>query len=64
MFLILCIWPVYIFPCHFWIQELKFDAESATYFLDSFPKNFDVGKYTFVFEVLLLFVFITPKDFI
>ncbi|KAJ4870480.1 Dolichyl-diphosphooligosaccharide--protein glycosyltransferase subunit 2 [Raphanus sativus] len=34
-------------------QELKFDADSATYFLDSFPKNFDVGKYTFVFEILL-----------
>ncbi|KAG5413559.1 hypothetical protein IGI04_001126 [Brassica rapa subsp. trilocularis] len=34
-------------------QELKFDAESATYFLESFPKNFDVGKYTFVFEILL-----------
>ncbi|KAJ0263543.1 Dolichyl-diphosphooligosaccharide--protein glycosyltransferase subunit 2 [Hirschfeldia incana] len=34
-------------------QELKFDADSATYFLDSFPKNFDIGKYTFVFEVLL-----------
>ncbi|KAF3550767.1 hypothetical protein DY000_02009723 [Brassica cretica] len=33
-------------------QELKFDADSATYFLDSFPKNFDVGKYTFVFEIL------------
>ncbi|CAN7031937.1 unnamed protein product, partial [Brassica rapa subsp. trilocularis] len=31
-------------------QEIKFDADSATYFLDSFPKNFDVGKYTFVFE--------------
>ncbi|KAG7542064.1 Dolichyl-diphosphooligosaccharide--protein glycosyltransferase subunit Swp1 [Arabidopsis thaliana x Arabidopsis arenosa] len=34
-------------------QELKFDTDSATYFLDSFPKNFDVGKYTFVFEILL-----------
>ncbi|KAG2291510.1 hypothetical protein Bca52824_038179 [Brassica carinata] len=34
-------------------QELMFDADSATYFLDSFPKNFDVGKYTFVFEILL-----------
>ncbi|XP_048593426.1 dolichyl-diphosphooligosaccharide--protein glycosyltransferase subunit 2-like [Brassica napus] len=34
-------------------QELKFDADSATYFLDSFPENFDVGKYTFVFEILL-----------
>ncbi|CAN8231185.1 unnamed protein product [Cochlearia groenlandica] len=34
-------------------QELKFDAESATYFLDSFPTNFDVGKYIFVFEILL-----------
>ncbi|CAE6207350.1 unnamed protein product [Arabidopsis arenosa] len=31
----------------------KFDADSATYFLDSFPKNLDVGKYTFVFEILL-----------
>ncbi|CAL9226254.1 unnamed protein product [Arabidopsis halleri] len=34
-------------------QELKFDSDSATYFLDSFPKNFDVGKYTFVFEILV-----------
>ncbi|XP_010449112.1 PREDICTED: dolichyl-diphosphooligosaccharide--protein glycosyltransferase subunit 2 [Camelina sativa] len=34
-------------------QELKFDADSATYFLDSFPKNFDVGKYTFIFEIVL-----------
>ncbi|KAF2540468.1 hypothetical protein F2Q68_00029619 [Brassica cretica] len=34
-------------------QELKFDADTATYFLDSFPKNFDVGKYTFVFEILV-----------
>uniref|UniRef100_A0A1J3GK09 Dolichyl-diphosphooligosaccharide--protein glycosyltransferase subunit 2 n=1 Tax=Noccaea caerulescens TaxID=107243 RepID=A0A1J3GK09_NOCCA len=34
-------------------QELKFDADTATYFLDSFPKNFDIGKYTFVFEILL-----------
>ncbi|CAH2078395.1 unnamed protein product [Thlaspi arvense] len=34
-------------------QELKFDADSATYFLDSFPESFDVGKYTFVFQILL-----------
>ncbi|VVB12234.1 unnamed protein product [Arabis nemorensis] len=34
-------------------QELKFDADSATYFLDSFPTSFDIGKYTFVFEILL-----------
>ncbi|KAL9287577.1 Dolichyl-diphosphooligosaccharide--protein glycosyltransferase subunit 2 [Arabidopsis thaliana] len=34
-------------------QELKFDADSATYFLDSFPKNFDIGKYTFVFKIVL-----------
>ncbi|CAN8325454.1 unnamed protein product [Cochlearia groenlandica] len=34
-------------------HELKFDADSATYFLESFPKNFDVGKYTFVFEILM-----------
>ena len=57
MFPFLCIKLVYITCFHyiFGTQELKFDADSATYFLDSFPKNFDVGKYTFVFEVLLLF---------
>ncbi|XP_010529362.1 PREDICTED: dolichyl-diphosphooligosaccharide--protein glycosyltransferase subunit 2-like [Tarenaya hassleriana] len=34
-------------------QELKFDADSETHFWDSFPQNFDVGKYTFTFEVAL-----------
>ncbi|KAF2581124.1 hypothetical protein F2Q68_00006315 [Brassica cretica] len=43
-------------------QELKFDADSATYFLDSFPKNFDVGKYTFVFELAHEKVYITEAQ--
>ncbi|KAL0679488.1 hypothetical protein Bca4012_007469 [Brassica carinata] len=34
-------------------QALCSGSKGATYFLDSFPKNFDVGKYTFVFEILL-----------
>ncbi|OAY34613.1 dolichyl-diphosphooligosaccharide--protein glycosyltransferase subunit 2 [Manihot esculenta] len=34
-------------------QELKFDPESAEYFLDALPKSVDVGSYTFVFETVL-----------
>lgn len=34
------------------IQELKFDKESSSHFLE-LPKNVDVGKYTFDFEVSL-----------
>ncbi|KAL5561928.1 hypothetical protein UlMin_031675 [Ulmus minor] len=33
-------------------QELKFDKESASHFLE-LPKTVDVGKYVFVFEVVL-----------
>ncbi|GMN48999.1 hypothetical protein TIFTF001_018171 [Ficus carica] len=33
-------------------QELKFDKEISSHFLE-LPKNVDVGKYTFVFEVVL-----------
>ncbi|KAJ6736257.1 RIBOPHORIN II [Salix viminalis] len=34
-------------------QELKFDPENAVYTLDAMPKSVDVGKYTFVFEMVL-----------
>jgi len=34
-------------------QELKFNPESAVYALDALPKSIDVGKYTFVFEMVL-----------
>ncbi|KAF9683030.1 hypothetical protein SADUNF_Sadunf05G0169800 [Salix dunnii] len=34
-------------------QELKFDPENAVYTLDALPKSIDVGKYTFVFEMVL-----------
>ncbi|KAJ6405773.1 hypothetical protein OIU84_013687 [Salix udensis] len=34
-------------------QELKFNPESAVYALDALPKSVDVGKYTFVFEMVL-----------
>ncbi|GAV80154.1 Ribophorin_II domain-containing protein [Cephalotus follicularis] len=34
-------------------QELKFDPENAVYILDVLPKGVDVGKYVFVFEVVL-----------
>ncbi|XP_011028828.1 PREDICTED: dolichyl-diphosphooligosaccharide--protein glycosyltransferase subunit 2-like isoform X1 [Populus euphratica] len=34
-------------------QELKFNPESAVYALDILPKSIDVGKYTFVFEMVL-----------
>ncbi|KAJ6931353.1 dolichyl-diphosphooligosaccharide--protein glycosyltransferase subunit 2-like [Populus alba x Populus x berolinensis] len=34
-------------------QELKFDPENAVYTLDALPKSVDVGKYTFVFEMVL-----------
>ncbi|XP_038693279.1 dolichyl-diphosphooligosaccharide--protein glycosyltransferase subunit 2-like isoform X1 [Tripterygium wilfordii] len=34
-------------------QELKFDPESAVYFLEALPESLDVGHYTFVFEVVL-----------
>ncbi|KAJ6681182.1 DOLICHYL-DIPHOSPHOOLIGOSACCHARIDE--PROTEIN GLYCOSYLTRANSFERASE SUBUNIT 2 [Salix koriyanagi] len=34
-------------------QELKFDPEIAVYTLDAMPKSVDVGKYTFVFEMVL-----------
>ncbi|XP_068320867.1 dolichyl-diphosphooligosaccharide--protein glycosyltransferase subunit 2-like isoform X2 [Pyrus communis] len=34
-------------------QELKFDKESGSHFLDVLPESVDVGTYTFVFEVVL-----------
>ncbi|KAF9686830.1 hypothetical protein SADUNF_Sadunf02G0030500 [Salix dunnii] len=34
-------------------QELKFNPESAVYAMDALPKSVDVGKYTFVFEMVL-----------
>ncbi|KAM1122522.1 hypothetical protein ACFX19_004115 [Malus domestica] len=34
-------------------QELKFDKESGSHFLDVLPESIDVGSYTFVFEVVL-----------
>ncbi|KAF6142060.1 hypothetical protein GIB67_001257 [Kingdonia uniflora] len=34
-------------------QELEFDTESSAHYLDISAKGFDVGKYTFVFRVLL-----------
>eukprot|EP00258_Populus_trichocarpa_P001609 XP_002300771.1 dolichyl-diphosphooligosaccharide--protein glycosyltransferase subunit 2 isoform X1 [Populus trichocarpa] len=34
-------------------QELKFNPESTVYALDALPKSIDVGKYTFVFEMVL-----------
>ncbi|KAF2292708.1 hypothetical protein GH714_027188 [Hevea brasiliensis] len=34
-------------------QELKFEPESAEYFLDALPKSVDVGKYIFIFEAFL-----------
>ncbi|KAJ9169628.1 hypothetical protein P3X46_017795 [Hevea brasiliensis] len=34
-------------------QELKFEPESAEYFLDALPKSVDVGKYIFIFETVL-----------
>ncbi|KAJ4834293.1 hypothetical protein Tsubulata_028303 [Turnera subulata] len=34
-------------------QELKFDPQSTVYTLDILPNNLDVGKYIFVFEVIL-----------
>ncbi|TQD79349.1 hypothetical protein C1H46_035088 [Malus baccata] len=34
-------------------QELKFDKESGSHFLDVMPESIDVGSYTFVFEVVL-----------
>ncbi|KAF3436136.1 hypothetical protein FNV43_RR23228 [Rhamnella rubrinervis] len=34
-------------------QDLKFDKESGSHVLDVLPKTLDVGKYVFVFEVVL-----------
>ncbi|RXH87274.1 hypothetical protein DVH24_028774 [Malus domestica] len=34
-------------------QELKFDKESGSHFLDVLPESIDIGSYTFVFEVVL-----------
>lgn len=36
------------------MQELKFDPERAVHVLETLPKNVDVGKYIFSFEVHLL----------
>ncbi|XP_044493602.1 dolichyl-diphosphooligosaccharide--protein glycosyltransferase subunit 2-like isoform X1 [Mangifera indica] len=34
-------------------QELKYDPQSESYFLDSVPKPVDVGNYIFIFKVVL-----------
>ncbi|KAG8640205.1 hypothetical protein MANES_13G035300v8 [Manihot esculenta] len=34
-------------------QELKFEPESAEYFLDALPKSIDIGQYIFIFETVL-----------
>ncbi|WVY97551.1 hypothetical protein V8G54_029702 [Vigna mungo] len=34
-------------------KELQYDQESGFHVLDAFPKNVDVGKYVFVFEIVL-----------
>lgn len=35
------------------MQELKFDSESNAHSLDVLPLGFDIGKYVFVFRVIL-----------
>ncbi|KAM7254267.1 hypothetical protein ACFE04_031949 [Oxalis oulophora] len=34
-------------------QELKFDLESGVHVLNAIPNRFDVGKYIFIFEIVL-----------